>query len=683
MARPASTESVPPSDSLGVAVIGGGPMALHHARTIAQMPRRARVVAFADPNAAARDAMAAVHPGVPGFASLREILDAMRPDVVHVCTPFPTHEEIASEALEAGCHIYVEKPFTEGVAAADRLLSLAESMRLKVCAGHQLLFQLPARRAAELAPRLGGVVHVESYFSFRAAKRAGPGRAPRRADEQLLDILPHPVYVLLRFIAAAAGGAEPVSMSALDIGPGGTVHASFRRGATTGTLVVTLDGRPIESYLRMVGKNGSLHADFVRGTVQRLIGPGSSGIDKLLAPYQIAGQLLAGTTTAMTRRFVKGQRSYPGLAEIFSAFYDAILSGGASPVSPSAIRETVAACEKISSALAGAYPVPAPVPQAPGRPFVLVTGGTGFLGRELVNRLVAQGRGVRVAGRREPAPWDRVPGVDYVSCDLSRPVPVSLFSGVDRVIHCAAETAGGWEEHQRNSIEPVRALLLGSAHCGVSRFVHVSSLAVAGPPDGGGPIDEDAPLDAESRGRGPYVWGKTESERLAVELGASLGAEVRIVRPGALVDFGELDPPGALGRRVGNLFVAVGWPGQRLWVVDVRFAARVLCWILDHFDETPKTLHLLEPVLPTRREVLRRLKDDNPDLRVVWLPPPVLWPLSWAAVVAQKLVRPGKPATHLARVFASKRYDTSRIAALAKRIETEASPLSAGVSGSR
>src|SRR2546427_7919472 len=50
----------------------------------------------------------------------------------------------------------------------------------------------------------------------------------------------------------------------LEVSQAGTVHALVRRGGVTGTLVVTLEGRPVESYLRVIGKNGSLFADYVR-----------------------------------------------------------------------------------------------------------------------------------------------------------------------------------------------------------------------------------------------------------------------------------------------------------------------------------------------------------------------------------------------------------------------------------
>ncbi len=238
------------------------------------------------------------------------------------------------------------------------------------------------------------------------------------------------------------------------------------------------------------------------------------------------------------------------------------------------------------------------------------------------------------------------------------------------VIHAAAETAGGWAEHQRNSLDATEHVLRAAAAAGVRRVVHVSSLAVLDPPRGGGSIADDSPLRAESRAAGPYVWGKVESERLARKLGGELGLAVRVVRPGALVDYADFEPPGRLGKRIGNVFVAVGSPRDRLGIADVDFAARVLGWIADNFERAPEVLNLVAPELPAKRELLIRLRRTNPDLSVVWLPRTVLIPLSWTAVLVQKLLRPGRPAMNLARVFAVQRYDTGGIAQLAERLPT-------------
>jgi nucleoside-diphosphate-sugar epimerase len=209
-----------------------------------------------------------------------------------------------------------------------------------------------------------------------------------------------------------------------------------------------------------------------------------------------------------------------------------------------------------------------------------------------------------------------------------------------------------------------------AAAAGVQQLIHVSSLAVLASPRGGRAVEDDSPLEPDSRGLGPYVWGKLESEQMAVRLGAELGVPTRVVRPGALVDYGNFDPPGKLGKRLGNLFVAVGSPGHRLGVVEVGFSARTLAWMTEHFGSAPETLNLLSPTLPTKRQLIARLRETNPDLRVIWLPTVVLVPLSWGAMVLQKILRPGKPAINVAKVFAGKRYQTTRIAELAPAIET-------------
>jgi nucleoside-diphosphate-sugar epimerase len=279
-----------------------------------------------------------------------------------------------------------------------------------------------------------------------------------------------------------------------------------------------------------------------------------------------------------------------------------------------------------------------------------------------------------VLARREPANWERVAGAEYVTADLGSPLPPAVMDGVGTVVHAAAETAGGWDEHQRNSLDATEHVLRAAAAAGVHRIIHVSSLAVLARGRAG--LSEVTPLEPNSRGSGPYVWGKLESERLAVRLAKELGLALKVVRPGALVDYADFDPPGRLGKRLGGLFVAVGWPGDRLGVADVSFSARTLAWMVDAFEAAPDVLNLLDPVLPTKRELLRQLRRSNPDLVVIWLPMPVLLPLSWAALLLQKVLRPSRPAINVAKVFAAQRYDTSRIAALAPRVE-ERTPVAA------
>jgi predicted dehydrogenase/nucleoside-diphosphate-sugar epimerase len=641
---------------LRVVLLGAGTMARHHAAAISRLGETATVVGVADPSQDALAAMKALVPHAVTAPDLASLLAEVDADVAHVCTPPVYHVAGARAALEAGLHVYVEKPFALHEADAAEVLSLAADRGLGVCAGHQLLFETPSRKARELVPTLGRVVHVESYFAFKQVRSGRNGQPALSAEGQLIDILPHPVYLLLSFLQDAAPG-EPVELDQVQVGRGGTVHALLRCGTLTGTLVVTLSGRPVENNVRIVGTNGSLYADYVRGTVQHAIGPGASGVDKALAPYRQARQLLSGTTVSLGRRILKRQKSYPGLAEMFEAFYGWIGDHGPTPMTPASILETVRICQSIAGHLrpTEAADSPGGTPDRGRTPRILVTGGTGFLGREVLRQLRAAGVPVRSIARRLPPSWDRVPGVDYIEADLAEGSDAGTLHGLEAVIHCAAETAGGMEAHERNSVGATERLLRAAADAGVRNVVYISSMAVLAGPD---PLTETSPLET-GEDAGPYVWGKARAEQRARALGTELGIKVTVLRPGAIVDWRQFDPPGKLGRRLGNLFVAIGSRNDTLGVVDLGEAARVAIWAAFGGDEAPDVLNVVDPDLPDKRRLIRHLRESNPGLRVVWLPRGILWPLSWTAIGMQKILRPGAPAVDVAKVFARRTYDPS------------------------
>lgn len=659
-----STEHDAPAGLLRVVIVGAGKMARHHAAAVGASEVSATVVAVADPSRDARDAMLQVVPDARSFASLTEALGAVSADVVHVCTPPRTHEALALTAIDAGCHVYVEKPFAADEAEARRILEAADARGVRVCPGHQLLFERPAREAWELLPALGGLQHVESYFAFRPVRGRG-GQAPVREEEQLLDVLPHPTYVLIEAFEAAgiSGATEIVS---LNVGEG-TLHAVLRRGSLTGSLVVTLTGRPVDSYLRLVGTNGALQADFVRGIVLRQIGPGASGIDKLLAPYRTARQLSLGTTGAMARRFAGRRKSYPGLREIFEAFYAHITGNAEAPVSVNSLLETVRVQERVAGTLeiyekesldeSASDPV--------GSDVVLVTGGTGFLGRAIVSELRRRKRDVRVLARRQPASWHRVPGVDYVTGDLAERWDESWLAGVSAIIHCAAATSGGWAEHQKASIEATQHLLDATAASTCRRLVHVSSIAVVDDPD---EIDESSPYLQDPRGSGPYAWGKLESERLVRSQAAEAGIVTTIVRPGAIVEYDDFDPPGRLGKRLGNFFVAVGGRREKMGVVSLGFCARAIVHVAE-VPNGPDVIHLLDVKPPTRRDLVEQLRRRNPDLRVIWIPRWCVRPLGLLAIGLQRILRRGGTAIDVAAVFGNRHYDNHLAVRLDQSLE--------------
>src|SRR5215207_1957128 len=100
---------------LRVAIVGCGQIADAHLQEVKKI-RTAEVVATCDqyPELAFQ---AAERFGVPEVHNdVGRMLEQVRPDVVHITTPPHTHAPLARQAISAGAHVYVEKPFTVNTA---------------------------------------------------------------------------------------------------------------------------------------------------------------------------------------------------------------------------------------------------------------------------------------------------------------------------------------------------------------------------------------------------------------------------------------------------------------------------------------------------------------------------------------------------------------------------------------
>jgi predicted dehydrogenase len=100
-----------------------------------------RVVGCADSDPAAAEALAARVAQAGGeaaaFADHRELLRQAAPEAVAVFTPHSAHYRPAMDALQAGCHVFVEKPLSTNLQEAVDIVGLARARGLKVGVGHQ------------------------------------------------------------------------------------------------------------------------------------------------------------------------------------------------------------------------------------------------------------------------------------------------------------------------------------------------------------------------------------------------------------------------------------------------------------------------------------------------------------------------------------------------------------------
>ncbi|HET7875778.1 MAG TPA: hopanoid-associated sugar epimerase [Methylomirabilota bacterium] len=176
---------------------------------------------------------------------------------------------------------------------------------------------------------------------------------------------------------------------------------------------------------------------------------------------------------------------------------------------------------------------------------VLVTGGTGFVGANLVRELLRARQTVRVLARRG---GDRraLEGcrVEIIEGDLlDRESVRRAVAGARQVYHVAADYrlwARDPRELYRTNVEGTRNVLDAAAEAGVERIVYTSTVGAVGIPKDGSPGDEATPVSLADM-VGAYKASKFLAERVADEW-AARGAPVVIVNPSAPVGPWDVKP---------------------------------------------------------------------------------------------------------------------------------------------
>jgi uncharacterized protein YbjT (DUF2867 family) len=224
-------------------------------------------------------------------------------------------------------------------------------------------------------------------------------------------------------------------------------------------------------------------------------------------------------------------------------------------------------------------------------PGVLITGGSGFVGRSLAERLARRDAGLRITvpTRRlmRASPLKALPTLTLIEADIAHAddaALAALVAGHDAVVHLVAVLHGNEERFRRLHAELPRRLAAACAAAGVRRLVHVSALGVA----------RDAPS--------MYLRSKAEGEAL---LRAS-GLDVTVLRPSVM--FGARD-------KLLNTFAALqavlpvvplaaaDAQFQPVWVEDVA-AAIVAC--LERPSTIGQVIECAGPDVMTLRELVQR-----------------------------------------------------------------------------
>jgi predicted dehydrogenase len=333
------------------AIIGCGKIADQHVQAIHRIPG-GTIVAACDKEELMAGQLAERFRIGAHFADAGEMLRAVSPDVVHITTPPQSHYALGRQCLEAGAHVYLEKPFTVTAPEAESLVGLAQERGLVITAGHNYQFtpeMLEMRRLVKSGFLGGRPVHLESYWSYDLGDTSyvgpllgNPNHWVRRLPGQLLhNIISHGIARLAEFldedidelIVSAHQSAKLRSLGGQEVLDELRVLIRDRQG-TTAMFCFSTQIKPGLNQFRVCGPVNSISVDLTSGSVITHEGRSyKSYLTFLVPPINSARAHFANARRNAFNIFRQRMHQDSGMKELIDQFYRSVQQKGPLPMS--------------------------------------------------------------------------------------------------------------------------------------------------------------------------------------------------------------------------------------------------------------------------------------------------------------------------------------------------------------
>jgi predicted dehydrogenase len=319
--------------------------------------------------------------GIPAkFTSVQDLLSQSQPDVVHITTPPQSHYSIGRECLAAGCHLYIEKPFTVTAEEAEGLLGLAQARQLKITAGHNYQFSHASNEVRSLVGSgfLGGPpVHIEAYYcydlgdpAYARALLRDPHHWVRDLPGGLLhNIISHGIARIAEYLTAdspvviAHGFTSQLLRSVGEHEIVDELRAIIDDGGTTAYFTFSSQMRPGLHQVRIYGPKNGVILDEQQQTVIKLNGKRQkSFLEQFRPPANLAWQYTRNVLRN-GRLFLKADfHPNHGMKILIERFYRSVRHGEPLPIPYPQILLTSRIMEDIFAQLSSAKAYSAAIP---------------------------------------------------------------------------------------------------------------------------------------------------------------------------------------------------------------------------------------------------------------------------------------------------------------------------------
>lgn len=356
-------------ERLKVAIVGCGKIADGHVGELQKMPD-VEIVGVCDREILMAEQLAARFKIPFHNTDFAALLAERRPDVVHITTPPQSHLALSRQAMDAGAHVYCEKPLAMNLAQTEELIAHAERTGRKLTVGHSFHFDPPALAVRRLVAEgvVGEPVHVESHFGYNLAGPFGaamladashwvhalPGRLfHNNVDHMLnkvLEWVTDPVPAVDAFgIKRRPGSHGDVRDLLLD-----ELRVVLRGRAVTGFATFTSHVTPVSHFLRLYGTKGIVHADFnIRTVVVEHGVKLPSAIGRILPAFKREAEYRREGRHNVLRFMRSDFQFFAGMNHLITRFYAAIRGEEALPISYDEMRRLARVMDTIWGQIGG------------------------------------------------------------------------------------------------------------------------------------------------------------------------------------------------------------------------------------------------------------------------------------------------------------------------------------------
>lgn len=263
--------------SLKIAIVGCGKIADAHVEEIRKI-QSVQLTAVCDLESIMAEQLASRFAVPSWYSDAGKMLEAEKPDVLHITTPPQSHLALMRQAVAAGCHVYLEKPVAPRHCDAEAIIAAAVASGRKLAVNYWPNFEAQALELRRLLDTgiLGSPVHLESFLGYDLAGEYGtalkrdPNHWVHRLPGKLFqNVLDHVLNKIVPYLGEEKPDVHATAYRGDGIQTGSQadqlldeLRVMIRSSNVSAYATFSSHARPIGHSLRVYGTKNTAHVDF-------------------------------------------------------------------------------------------------------------------------------------------------------------------------------------------------------------------------------------------------------------------------------------------------------------------------------------------------------------------------------------------------------------------------------------